>query len=89
MSRYLLVQSQDPFAEMRTAAQFNLVHRLLIAKLEVGLLLVQNGVCAARQGAANDAFDALLQRGVRIDADTFSLQQRDIGAADVSCRRRR
>lgn len=79
MSRYLFIQSQDPFTEVRTGAQFDLARRLVEAGHQVSLLLVQNGVTAARQGADCGAFDALRGQGVTLLADTFSLQQREIG----------
>jgi sulfur relay (sulfurtransferase) complex TusBCD TusD component (DsrE family) len=80
MSRYLFVQSQDPFTEVRSTVQFDLAHRLVSAGHSVRLLLVQNAVMAARRGAVCDGFDALLRSGVAVDADPFSLQQRDIGS---------
>lgn len=78
MSRYLFIQSQDPFTEVRSRAQFDLAHRLVTAGHEVRLLLVQNGVSAARSGASCDGFDALVDSGVKIDADRFSMQQRGL-----------
>ena len=78
MARYLFIQSQDPFTEVRTSAQYDLARRLVDAGNEVSLLLVQNGVTAARQGARCDTFDALPGQGVKLLADEFSLKQREI-----------
>lgn len=80
MSRYLFIQSQDPFTEVRTTAQFDLARRLVEAGNEVRMLLVQNGVIAARRGAVCGDFDALSGKGVTLLADTFSLRQREIDA---------
>lgn len=78
MSRYLFIQSQDPFTEVRTAAQFELVRQLAAAGNPVRLLLVQNGVVAARQGAQCAGFAALREQGVSLLADGFALRQREI-----------
>ena len=78
MSRYLFIQSQDPFTEVRTNAQYDLAKSLASSGNSVQLLLVQNGVLVARQGASSEAFDSLASQGVNILADTFSLKQREI-----------
>ncbi len=83
MSRYLFIQSQDPFTEVRASAQYDLARRLVEAGNEVFLLLVQNGVTAARQGAKCDSFDALPGQGVRVLADEFSLKQREIDTSHL------
>lgn len=80
MSRFLFIQSQDPFTEVRTAAQFDLARRLVEAGNQVSVLLVQNGVTAARRGAQCGGFDALAGQGVQLLADPFSLRQREIEA---------
>lgn len=78
MSRYLFVQNQDPFTEVRTGAQFDLARQLAESGRSVTLLLVQNGVTAARQGAWCPQFDTLAAAGVNVCADAFSLLQREI-----------
>lgn len=83
MSGYLFIQSQDPFTEARTTHQFALVRQLFAAGHAVRLLLVQNGVTPARQGAQTPYFDALLRDGIPVSADDFSLRQRQIGDADL------
>ncbi|MAO59706.1 MAG: multidrug transporter [Alcanivorax sp.] len=83
MSQYLFIQSQDPFTESRTHHQFQLIEQLHQAGHDVSVLLVQNGVTSARRGARTESFDRLLDRGVPILADTFSLGQREIADADL------
>lgn len=83
MSRYLFIQSQDPFTEVRTGAQFELAAQLAEAGTQVRMLLVQNGVAAARRGAQCDGLDTLRQQGVTLLADTFALRQREIGEAQL------
>lgn len=78
MSDYLFIQSQDPFTEARTLSQYQLAQTLHNAGHKVSMLLVQNGVTPARQGAQSPSFDALQQSGVVVTADVFSLQQREI-----------
>lgn len=79
MSRYFFIQSQDPFTEARTAAQYDLAKSLAASGNSVRMLLVQNGVFAARAGAQSEQFDSLAGHGVSLLADSFSLQQREIG----------
>lgn len=83
MARYLFIQSQDPFTEVRTTTQFELARRLTEAGNDVTMLLVQNGVSPARQGANSDAFDALCNSEVRLLADRFSLQMREISSTEL------
>lgn len=78
MSRYLFIQNQDPFTEVRTSVQFDLATQLANSGKTVTLLLVQNGVTAARKGAICPQFDRLLDSGVNLFADSFSLRQREI-----------
>lgn len=84
MSNYLFIQSQDPFTEVRCTAQFDLAARLAGAGHQVRLFLVQNGVSVARKGAASTAFDSLLGSGVKVLADAFSLEQREIAAGQLN-----
>lgn len=83
MSDYLFIQSQDPFTEARTRHQYALASQLHDAGHNVRLLLVQNGVTAARQGAQCEDFDTLLAWGVPVFADALSLQQRQISQKDI------
>jgi predicted peroxiredoxin len=83
MSRYLFIQSQDPFTEARTQAQYELAGSLAANGHEVRMLLVQNGVLAARRNAASISFNRLCGTGVILLADTLSLQQREIDQADL------
>jgi predicted peroxiredoxin len=78
MSRYFFIQSQDVFTEVRTSAQFNLAKNLARKGNSVSILLVQNGVVAARKGARSEQIDALLNGSVTVLADNFSLEQREI-----------
>ncbi|WP_133492072.1 DsrE family protein [Alcanivorax sp. 24] len=83
MSDYLFIQSQDPFTEVRCAAQYRLARQLREAGHQVAVLLVQNGVVPARRDARDGAFDTLIASGVAVSADGFSLKQREIEASDL------
>ncbi|HWK53423.1 MAG TPA: DsrE family protein [Hyphomicrobiales bacterium] len=83
MSDYLFIQSQDPFTETRSAQQYALATQLRDAGHGVRLLLVQNGVTAARKGARCPHFDQALQSGLEVIADDFSLQQREIANGEI------
>lgn len=73
MSEYLFIQSQDPFIEARTSRQYELAGHLAMAGNRVRMILVQNGVCPARQGATCKHFASLIESRVEILADEFSL----------------
>lgn len=83
MSRYFFIQSQDVFTEARTNAQFNLAKNLAKKGNSVSILLVQNGVVAARKGACSEQMDALLSNSVTVLADNFSLEQREISVSNL------
>lgn len=83
MSRYLFVQSQDPFTETRTVRQYELAGDLFDAGHDVTVLLVQNGVTPARRAARSPVFDQLLKWGVPVIADGFSLRQREMEDSDL------
>lgn len=83
MSEYLFIQSQDPFTEVRAKGQYELASKLAIAGNRVRMILVQNGVCPARQGAVCKSFSSLLDSRVIVLADEFALGQREIGSSQL------
>ena len=83
MSRYLFIQSQDPYTEARTQAQYELASALATSGHDVCVLLVQNGVLPARRNAQSAHFDCLCQSKVKLLADNLSLLQREIANADL------
>jgi sulfur transfer complex TusBCD TusB component (DsrH family) len=82
MSRYVFIESRDPFDSRDT--QF--VEQTAIAVKERGhevcVFLVQNGVFAARKNA--HCLGALLEAGVTVLADDFSLRERGIGTEELA-----
>jgi hypothetical protein len=83
MSRYLFIQSQDPYTEARTQAQYELAGALAADGHEVRVLLVQNGVIPARRTAVCAHFDRLCESSATLLADDLSLQQREIDPAEL------
>jgi sulfur transfer complex TusBCD TusB component (DsrH family) len=78
MDHYLLIESRDPFESNDVSYYYELSKGLVAAGNEVTLLLVQNGVLAARTSAHSAALSALGQCGVKVLADDFSLKERGI-----------
>ena len=78
MDHYLLIESRDPFESNEVAYYYELSKGLVEAGNQVTLLLVQNGVLAARPSTHSAALSALGKSGVMILADEFSLKERGI-----------
>ena len=84
MSKYLLVESRDPFDSNDVAFSYDLACGLARAGHEVTLLLVQNGVLAARRGAKADGLARVMSARVIVLADDFSLAERGIVPARLA-----
>jgi len=80
MSKYLLIESRDPFETSEVAYFYNLAGGLRAAGNEVTLFLVQNGVLPARPSARSEPLGALTRARVQVLADEFSLRERGIPA---------
>ena len=80
MSKYLLIESRDPFESAEVPYYYDLATSLARKGHAVTLFLVQNGVLPARQGPRSDAVSAVARSGVEVLADEFSLRERGIGA---------
>src|SRR5438876_7605352 len=84
MTKYLLIESRDPFDSNDVAFSYDLASRLAKAGHEVTLLLVQNGVLPARRGAKAEGLAAVMKAGVKVLADDFSLGERGIERARLA-----
>jgi len=80
MSKYLLIESRDPFEFADVAYYYELATSLARKGHAVTLFLVQNGVLPARQGPRSDVLRAVARSGVEVLADEFSLRERGIAA---------
>jgi predicted peroxiredoxin len=78
MTRYLLIESRDPFDTNLAGDFFDLARDLKTQGHEVMLFLVQNAVLPARKSARSQALVDLAKSGVEIVADDFSLLERGI-----------
>ncbi len=83
MSKYLLIESRDPYESADVGNYFDLARGLANEGNEVTLFLVQNGVLPARQGASSDALESAIKAGIEVLADDFSLRERAIDAAQL------
>lgn len=84
MSKYMLIESRDPFDSRDVAFSYDLATGLARAGHEVTLLLVQNGVLPARRGAKDVGLSAVIAAGVKVLADDFSLRERGIADARLA-----
>jgi predicted peroxiredoxin len=78
MSKYMLIESRDPFDSNDVAFTYELASSLARAGHDVALVLVQNGVLPARRGAHVEGLTNAIEAGVRLLADEFSLRERGI-----------
>lgn len=78
MSKYLLIESRDPFETKEVANDYQLAVDLAKAGNDTTLFLVQNGVLPVRKSAKRNGLHALLGSGVKIVCDEFSLRERGI-----------
>jgi len=79
MANYLFIESRDPYDCADCPRFLDLVGGVRARNHPTTLLLVQNGVIAARQGALHgERLRDLAQAGVTVLADAFSLRERAI-----------
>ena len=78
MSNYVFIESRDPFESPDT----NVVSEKAVALRKKGhtvtVFLVEKGVLGARKQAAKSQVPAIVESGVTVLADDFSLQERGI-----------
>jgi hypothetical protein len=84
MSKYLLIESRDPFETNDVRYFYDLAAQLARADHRVTLFLVQNAVLAARSGEHAFWFAELAKAGVEVLADDFSLRERGIPGARLA-----
>jgi intracellular sulfur oxidation DsrE/DsrF family protein len=84
MAHYLFIESRDPFESRDTRFVEETATALRQRGNEVTVFILQNGVFALRQNARNSNLARLVQSGVQILADDFSLLERGIATAELS-----
>ena len=80
MSKYLLIESRDPFEANDVENFYDLATGLAKEGNAVTIFLVQNGVLPARPSTRSAALSAVSKAGVSVLADDFSLRERGIPA---------
>jgi predicted peroxiredoxin len=78
MANYLLIESRDPFDSNDVTFVYDLATNLKKQGNEVTVFLVQNGVLPARKSPRSDRLAQLVNDGVNVFADDFSLKERGI-----------
>jgi sulfur transfer complex TusBCD TusB component (DsrH family) len=78
VSNYVFVESRDPFESPDTAFLADTATSLKKRGNTVTVFLVQNGVFSARKQARRSHLAQLLESGVTVLADDFSLRERGI-----------
>ena len=84
MADYVFVESRDPFESRDTPFVTETATSLQQSGKEVVVFLVQNGVLGARKDAKISEIPQLAEAGVTLLADQFSLDERGIGAQELS-----
>lgn len=84
MSKYLLIESRDPFSSQAVQQHVELAAALKRTGHDVALFLVQDGVLPCRPGADGETLHEAIAAGVTVLADDFSLQERGLALADVA-----
>lgn len=83
-SRYVLIESRDPFDSADTGFVADTAEALRARGRAVTVYLVQNGVLASRSGARGSHVPRLTDAGVTVLADDFSLRERGIEAGEMT-----
>jgi sulfur relay (sulfurtransferase) DsrF/TusC family protein len=83
MTSYLFIESRDPFESADSAFIVETAAALKQRDSEVVVFLVQNGVLAVRQNARSPQLSLLVEAGITLLADDFSLAERGILASEI------
>jgi hypothetical protein len=81
--QYVFIESRDPFESRDTAFVADAATALRARGREVSVFLLQNGVLAGRAAARGTPILRLVEAGVTVLADDFSLRERGIGAGEL------
>ena len=82
MTRYVFIESRDPFESRDTQFLEDTAAAVKERGHEVTVFLVQNGVLAARESARR--LGRLAEAGVALLADDLSLRERGINAGELA-----
>jgi predicted peroxiredoxin len=82
VSNYVFIESRDPFESADTSFLADTASSLNKRGNNVTVFLVQNGVFAVRKHARKSPLPQLLEAGVTVLADDFSLRERGIQSGE-------
>jgi hypothetical protein len=80
---YLCIESQSPYEAASGPHFFALACDLAKQGHKVEILLVQNGVAAAREGAKSPSLFVAIQAGIAVWADDFSMRERALAPGNL------
>ena len=78
MSKYVLIESRDPWEQGDARYFYDLAGELAAKGHDVVLFLVQNGVLGVRKGSSSTLVQKAIDSRVRVLLDDFSLRERGI-----------
>ncbi len=84
VTRYLLIESRDPFASTNFGRRSELAAALRADGADVTLFLVENAVLGARAASRPQVLEKLVKRGVQVFADDFALRERGIANGEIA-----
>ena len=83
VKNYLCIESQGVFEAADTAHFWSLARDLKKQGNGVEILLIQNGVMSARAEAKSDGLGEIIQAGIPVWADDFSMHERALASANL------
>jgi predicted peroxiredoxin len=78
LSRYLLIESRDPWEAGESRYFYDLATDLASKGHDVVLFLIQNGVLGVRKGSSSSLVQKAVDARVKVLLDDFSLRERGI-----------
>jgi sulfur transfer complex TusBCD TusB component (DsrH family) len=84
MTRYMIIETRDPHEARDVQWMAELAANLQRGGAQAAVMLAENGVFAARTGAAATALRTLADAGCQVFADRYALRERGIRDADLA-----
>lgn len=85
MSKYLFIESRDPFESNDAAQTYSVVKELQSQGHKITLYLIQNGVFSIRNNASKVSLARLIsEKNISIYADDYSIEERGITQGEIA-----
>ncbi len=84
MTRYMIIETRDPIEARDVDWMAELAADLQRSGAQASVMLAENGVFAARSGAAASALRTLTDAGCEVFADRYALRERGIRDGDLA-----